>query len=94
MLSKMKIIKRTTQILFFIFHCWFSNSGSRVLTIEDAIKIALENNYDIKLPKKPRVDETNVSSGNAGMLPRATAPVTDNNSVQNLNQTRIDGTEA
>jgi hypothetical protein len=27
------------------------------------------------------------------MLPRATASVTDNNSVQNLNQTRIDGTE-
>jgi hypothetical protein len=27
MLIKMKIIKRTTQILFFIFHCWFSNSG-------------------------------------------------------------------
>jgi hypothetical protein len=40
------------------------------LTIEDAIKIALENNYDIKLPKG---FETNVSSGNAGMLPRATA---------------------
>jgi hypothetical protein len=36
---------------------------------------------------------SNVSSGNAGMLPRATASVTDNNSVQNLNQTRIDGTE-
>jgi hypothetical protein len=45
------------------------------------------------LPKNLRVDETNVSSGNAGMLPRATASVTDNNSVQNLNQTRIDGTE-
>jgi hypothetical protein len=27
------------------------------------------------------------------MLPRATASVTDNNSVQNLSQTRIDGTE-
>jgi hypothetical protein len=52
MLIKMKIIKQQLKFYFIIFHCWFSNSGSRVLTIEDAIKIALENNYDIKL-KRP-----------------------------------------
>jgi outer membrane protein TolC len=90
----MKIIKRTTQILFLFSIVGFQIQAQEVLTIEDAIKIALENNYDIKIAKNDlRVDETNVSSGNAGMLPRATASVTDNNSVQNLNQTRIDGTE-
>jgi outer membrane protein TolC len=94
MLIKMKIIKRTTQILFLFSIVGFQIQAQEVLTIEDAIKIALENNYDIKIAKNNlRVDETNVSSGNAGMLPRATASVTDNNSVQNLNQTRIDGTE-
>jgi HAE1 family hydrophobic/amphiphilic exporter-1/multidrug efflux pump len=30
MLSKMKIIKQL-KFYFFIFHCWFSNSGSRSL---------------------------------------------------------------
>lgn len=89
----MKISKRTAQILFFFFILGFHTQAQDVLTIEDAVKIALENNYEIKIAKNDlRIDETNVSLGNAGMLPRATASVTDNNSVQNLNQTRIDGT--
>ncbi|MFT5251908.1 MAG: outer membrane protein TolC [Flavobacteriales bacterium] len=92
-LNKMKISKRTAQILFFFFILGFHTQAQDVLTIEDAVKIALENNYEIKIAKNDlRIDETNVSLGNAGMLPRATASVTDNNSVQNLNQTRIDGT--
>jgi hypothetical protein len=35
--------------------------------------------------------KTNVSIGNAGMLPRATASIIDNNII-NLSQTRTDGT--
>jgi hypothetical protein len=53
MLIKMKIIKRTTQILFLFSIVGFQIQAQEVLTIEDAIKIALENNYDIKLPKRP-----------------------------------------
>jgi uncharacterized membrane protein len=52
-LSKMKNIKRTTQILFLFSIVGFQIQAQEVLTIEDAIKIALENNYDIKLPKRP-----------------------------------------
>jgi hypothetical protein len=37
------------------------------------------------------IGKTNVSIGNAGMLPRATASIIDNNSI-NLSQTRTDGT--
>jgi outer membrane protein TolC len=36
--------------------------------------------------------KTNVSIGNAGMLPRATASIIDNNNIINLSQTRTDGT--
>jgi hypothetical protein len=37
------------------------------------------------------IGKTNVSIGNAGMLPRATASIIDNNII-NLSQTRTDGT--
>jgi hypothetical protein len=39
------------------------NAQQLLLTIEDAVKIALENNYDIKIAKNDlKIDETNVSS--------------------------------
>ncbi len=67
--------------------------AQNVLTLEDAVKIALENNYEIKIANnKLKIDKTNVASGNAGMLPKVTASVTDNNAFQNLSQTRADGT--
>jgi outer membrane protein TolC len=63
------------------------------LTIEDAVKIALENNYAIKIAANElTIGKTNVSIGNAGMLPRATASIIDNNNIINLSQTRTDGT--
>ncbi len=64
-----------------------------MLTIEEAMKIALENNFEIKIAKNnTKISETNVTIGNAGMLPVATASVTDNNSITNSSQTRQDGT--
>jgi outer membrane protein TolC len=70
-----------------------SVQAQEILTIEDAMKIALENNFEIKIAKNnTKVSETNVTIGNAGMLPTATASVTDNNSIQNSSQTRQDGT--
>ncbi|NVN17674.1 TolC family protein [Muricauda sp. HICW] len=70
------------------------SNAQEVLTVEEAVKIALENNYQIKTAKNDlRMDEVGVSPGQAGMLPQVTASVVDNNSVQNLSQTRVDGTE-
>ncbi|MES2411740.1 MAG: TolC family protein [Bacteroidota bacterium] len=67
--------------------------SQELLTLEDAVKIALENNYDIKLSKNDlRIDEANATVGNAGMLPKVTANVVDNNNVQYSTQTRQDGT--
>lgn len=63
------------------------------MTVEDAVKIALENNYDIKISANElKVDQTNVTIGNAGMLPKVTATVVDNNGIQYSSQTRSDGT--
>ncbi|WP_035674521.1 TolC family protein [Flavobacterium sp. 83] len=86
-----------TKILFqsiiLILFCVIKTNAQEVLTIEDAVKIALENNYEIKIASNNLlIDKTNVSSGNAGMLPKATATITDNNGIQNISQTRSDGT--
>ncbi|MFH6942544.1 TolC family protein [Flavobacterium sp. FlaQc-50] len=87
----------STKILFssllVCFFCLTKVQAQEVLTIEDAMKIALENNFEIKIAKNnTKISETNVTVGNAGMLPTATASVTDNNNIQNSSQTRQDGT--
>ncbi|KQB42470.1 MULTISPECIES: TolC family protein [Flavobacterium] len=80
------------SLVLFLF-CIAKSNAQEVLTIEDAMKIALENNFEIKIAKNnSKISETNVTVGNAGMLPTATASITDNNSVTNSSQTRQDGT--
>ncbi|MBF4491124.1 TolC family protein [Flavobacterium sp. JLP] len=81
------------RILILFFLCITKINAQEVLTIEDAMKIALENNFEIKIAKNnSKISETNVTIGNAGMLPSAAASITDNNSVTNSSQTRQDGT--
>lgn len=66
--------------------------AQEVLTLEEAVEIALENNYDIRLAKNnSKVDSLGVSPGFAGMLPRVFAQASTNNSTQNISQTRSDG---
>jgi outer membrane protein len=88
--TNMKIIFKSVLLLFF---CFIKGNAQEVLSLEDAVKIALENNYEIKIAKNDlKIDQTNVTAGNAGMLPKATASITQNNNLQNLSQTRTDGT--
>ncbi len=87
----------TTKTLFksmlVFFLCVLNGNAQELLTLKDAVQIALENNYEIKIAKNDlKIDESNVTPGNAGMLPSATASITNNNSIQNLSQTRADGT--
>jgi outer membrane protein TolC len=71
----------------------FQLQAQEVLTIENAMKIALENNFEIKIASNNlTINKTNVATGNAGMLPIVTASLVDANSVQNSSQTRQDGT--
>ena len=66
--------------------------AQQVLTVEEAVSVALENNYEIRLAKNNLdIDRTGVSLGNAGILPRVEASITDNNNVQNHSQVRSDG---
>lgn len=70
----------------------FAQEGE-VLTAQDAIAIALQNNYDIRLAKNDlKIDEENVSLGNAGILPTVQGTFNQNNNLQYLKQERTDGT--
>nr|WP_314896817.1 TolC family protein [uncultured Flavobacterium sp.] len=82
------------QSLILLLFCIAKTNAQEVLTLESAIKIALENNYEIKIATNNLdIEKTNVAIGNAGMLPKVTATIVDNNSVQNSSQTRQDGTQ-
>lgn len=89
-MKKYKILFNSFLLLLL---CSIQMNAQELLTLQNAVKIALENNYEIKIATNNlSIDKTNVASGNAGMLPKVTANVTDNNAIQNLSQTRADGT--
>ncbi|MFY0481303.1 TolC family protein [Flavobacterium sp. PLA-1-15] len=77
-----------------VFLAGFSMKSQETLTVEDAVKIALENNFEIKIASNDlKIDQQNVSLANAGILPSLTANVTNNNSILDTKQTQGDGTE-
>ena len=64
-----------------------------VLSLKDAVEIALKNNYHIQLSKNnTTVAQNNVTLGNAGFLPQVNGTFTTTHSIQNTTQTRSDGT--
>jgi outer membrane protein TolC len=78
----------------FLFIIGFSAQAQELLSLEDAVKIALENNYDIKIAdNNSKIDATNNNLANAGMLPSLNANFTNNNSQLNTTQTQADGSQ-
>ncbi|WP_423147408.1 TolC family protein [Rubrolithibacter danxiaensis] len=89
-------MRKKKVFLFFLLLSSFVQfnpvSGQEILTLEDAVKIALEKNYDIKLISNDlSIDKNNVSLANAGMLPSVNGTFTNNNSIQNSTQTQSNG---
>ncbi|WP_461532236.1 TolC family protein [Sinomicrobium sp.] len=69
-------------------------SAQEVLTPKEAMTIALENNYDIRLADNAfKADQLGVSVGMAGMLPSVDLVLNKSNSIQELEQVRADGAE-
>ncbi|WP_026713772.1 TolC family protein [Flavobacterium daejeonense] len=89
----MKYSNQWFLLSLLLFICTMNTNAQQILSIEEALKIALENNYEIKIAANDlKMDQTNNSIGNAGMLPKLTASIVDNNNLQNISQTRSDGT--
>lgn len=83
------------KLLKFLVPFFFASPlamAQELLTVEEAVKIALENNYQIRIASNMlEIDKTGVNIGNAGMLPVVGATLNNNNSIQNSSQTRADG---
>ena len=63
-----------------------------VLTLNDAVRTALKNNYDIQISSNNlEIDRHNVTLGNAGILPAASAEFNSANSIRNSRQTEAGG---
>jgi len=88
----MKKILLSYIILLIGFSAW--SQIQPVLTLEEAVAQTLENNFDIRIAKNElRIDEENVTIGNAGMLPNINGTVTNNNTILNQTQTQASGNE-
>jgi outer membrane protein TolC len=86
---KNRFVKR-----YFILFLFISGTvqAQEQLSLEQAVQLALENNFDIKITKN-EVDQAknNVSRGNAGMLPVVSGNFSTNNTVSNTKQTLSSG---
>jgi len=64
------------------------------LSLEEAVSIALKNNYDIKLVNNEvQIAKNNVNPGNAGLLPSLDGSFSDGGSVQKTTRTQSNGAE-
>ncbi|MES2448257.1 MAG: TolC family protein [Bacteroidota bacterium] len=85
------------KLKYFIFFIalWLSNTNvfaQEVLTLQEAITIALKNNYDIKLiNNEASIAKNNVNLGNAGILPLVAGTFNTGGSRQNTVQTQSTG---
>ena len=87
-------MKRILILLSFGLGFFCSARGQELLRVRQAVELALENNYDIKLSQNALlVAQENKTYGNAGMLPQVTADLVRNNSVQNTTQLQSSGLE-
>ncbi|WP_443936687.1 TolC family protein [Pedobacter sp. MW01-1-1] len=81
------------RIIFIVLSiCSLSAFAQEQLSLQNAITIALENNYDIKISKNNSIiSKNNNTIGNAGMLPSLSATYDNGGSIQNTRQTPANG---
>lgn len=84
----------STYILFFAVVVSAMGQNAPLLTLNEAIEIALKNNYDILLVKNDAdIADINNTIGNAGMLPEVTLNVSQNAANSTINQKFTSGLE-
>ncbi|GAA3971204.1 TolC family protein [Mucilaginibacter dorajii] len=86
------------KIAFLVFCCAILGvqamaQDAPMLTLKEAVEIALKNNYNIKLSQNNKtLAANNVTLGNAGVLPKVNGNFASTNSRLTTKQTRSDGT--
>jgi len=72
----------------------FSTLAQEKLTLQEAITLALKNNFDIRLVNNDlQIAKNNVNPGNAGLLPRLDGSFSEGGSRQNTTRTQSTGNE-
>ncbi|SKB87901.1 Outer membrane protein TolC [Parapedobacter luteus] len=83
-------MKKLIYIVFFVIP--YFGVAQPELTLEEAVALALENNFDIRLVATDvAIAANNVHIGNAGMLPTVSGDVSAAASIQNTTQTLLSG---
>lgn len=85
------------QFLLFLSAFWALNLAAQpaaLLTADEAVRLALENNYDIRLVKADaETARVNNTKGNAGMLPTVNLVANENFTLSTFQQQLANGSE-
>ena len=87
-------MSKKLQLLSFLVCISFSGFAQELLTLKEAVSIALQNNYDIKISRNDlSIAKNNNNIGNAGMLPTLDGTYINGGGIQNTRQTPATGPE-
>lgn len=84
---------RSSLLIFFLTCISFAGTGQELLTLENALEIALQNNYGIQVARNDlEISQVNNNLGNAGFLPLVQLNAGFDNSISDVNQSFLNGT--
>ncbi|QPH38542.1 TolC family protein [Pedobacter endophyticus] len=87
-------MSKRLKIVFFLLSLSISGFAQEKLTLQEAVTIAMQNNYDIKISKNDiAIAKNNANIGNAGMLPSLIGTYSNGGSIQNTRQTPATGAD-
>ena len=80
--------------IVFISLIFLNARAQQILTLNEVLKLALENNFSIQVAKnEAEISKNNNYAGAAGMLPTIAASANQDNVVNNTQQKFLNGTE-
>jgi outer membrane protein len=89
----MNKILKISFLLFVSLSHWGITVAQEKLGLQEAVELALKNNFDIRLQSNQvKIAKNNVSLANAGILPRVNGNFSNNYSIQDGKQTLSNGT--
>lgn len=88
-------MKKLSILILLISSIFNHISAQELLTSEEAVGIALKNNFDILVARNDAdIDKINNTAGNAGMMPSVSINGSDNFAANSVHQKNINGTES
>ncbi|HNW49780.1 MAG TPA: TolC family protein [Prolixibacteraceae bacterium] len=84
---------KTFRIFIILMTCAVFCQAQNILSVEEAVQIALKKNYDIQISRnEATIDKMNNTPGNAGMLPDLSLSGSKNYQLKNVHQELSGGT--